>query len=169
MPAEEGVKVYVIWPPDELIDVEVRCVPAGESMAAAEKPSLASGLKCAVSVVDWPTLMLAELAEMLPVEGYATVIAVEAVAVPLAPVQLTEYEITWPAVGVTATLPLVAPPVENVFGGRLVDPVQLVALVELQVSVEEEPDAMLAGFAEMDAVGGLVQVMRASPLAPLPP
>ena len=45
------------------------------------------------------------------------------------------------------TEPEVAPPVEKPV------PVQEVALVEDQVSVEEPPEVMLVGFAEREAVG----------------
>jgi hypothetical protein len=66
--------------------------------------------------------------------------------VPPSPVQVTEYVVELP--GATALLPLVAPPVEKFV------PVQDVALVEDQLSVEELPEMMDAGLAESETVGG---------------
>ena len=107
-----------------------------------------------VSVDDPPDAMLEGDAEIFTV-GWAppqfevqpvTVTVAEAEALPPAPVQVSVYVAFDP--GVTVVDPLVASPPLQPF-----DAVQDVAWVELHVSVDDPPDAMLVGDAEIFTVG----------------
>lgn len=77
--------------------------------------------------------------------GGVTVRVAEAVAVPPAPVQLTEYVVVCD--GETETVPESAPPVLNPV------PVHDVAFVELHVSADEYPAEMDVGAKDIDVVG----------------
>jgi hypothetical protein len=81
----------------------------------------------------------------MPSVGVVTVTVVPLIAVPSAPVQVNKYVVV--TEGDTCTLPAV--PV----GVKLV-PVQLVALVEDQVSVDELPWTMLVGLADSGTLCG---------------
>jgi hypothetical protein len=81
--------------------------------------------------------------------GGVTATLAEAAVVPPLPEQLSknvDEEVSGPveAVPLTAIVPLQSP-----------DAVQLVAPVELQVSVDEAPEVTVPGLAEMETVGAL--------------
>jgi hypothetical protein len=78
-------------------------------------------------------------------EGGVTVTVAESLALPPAPEHEREYVVVW--IGDTETDSATAPPVEKL------TPVQLVASVEDQESVEDWPELIEVGLAERDAVG----------------
>ena len=103
------------------------------------------------SVADPPVVIEVGFADRVAVGGVGgnvtdetVTVALAAGDVPPAPVQVTEYVAV--AVGETVTDPDVPEAVKP-------EPVQLVAFVELQVSVAEEPVVIEVGLAERVAVG----------------
>ena len=126
----------VAFAPANVPPVAVHDVALAELQVSVEAPPLAIGLGLAVSVAVGTELAV-----------IATV-AVAAVLVPPAPVHVREYVVS--AVNAPVLwLPLVA------FAPANVPPeaVHEVALVELQVSVDVPPLAIVVGLADSDAVG----------------
>jgi len=107
-------------------------------------------------VDDWPVVIDVGFAVRVAV-GVAAVTetVAEALAEPPFPVQVIEYVVVW--VGVTVTEPLVPLAVKPL-------PVQEEAVVELQVRVDDPPEAMLVGEAVSVTVGA-----GGPPLPLLPP
>jgi hypothetical protein len=99
------------------------------------------------SVDDCPAIIDAGLGEIVAVGtgGADTVTVVVVVAEPPAPVHTREYIVV--VAGETLSDPLGTPAVSKPL------PIQLVASVLFQTSVEVAPAMMEAGFAESDAVG----------------
>jgi hypothetical protein len=105
-----------------------------------------------VSVEDWPLVIEVGLAERDAVGGgtVPTVTVALAVPVPPAPVQETLYICV--AVGDIVAVPDMPEAVKPV-------PVQLMAFVELHVSVEDWPMVMEVGLAESVTLGGVTPVV----------
>ncbi len=163
------VALAVAVAPEELVTTRLYVVVAvGETacdpLSATVAPfsvALTALVEVHVSVELAPVAILVGFAEIVAVGGGTEVTVTVALAVAVAPEELVTMRLyVVVAVGETACDPFTA----------TVAPfnVALTALVEVHVSVELPPVAILVGFAEIVAVGALVTVMTTSPqsLAP---
>jgi hypothetical protein len=172
---EVAVTVIVVdWvadPPAPVQTIEYAVVVAGETASVPEEPTavklvptqLIAFVEDQVSVDDWPLMIDEGEAEMLAVGAGAavTVTVSDCVADPPAPVHFSVYFVV--AVGETVSVPEIPVAVKLV-------PVQDVALVEDQVSVEALPSMIDEGVAASLAVGvGAVTVIVVDWVADPPP
>jgi hypothetical protein len=117
-----------------------------------------------VSVEDWPLAIVVGFAVSVAVRTGAMVTVADATAlVPPAPVHVNEYEV------VAVRVPVLWVPLAVFVPVQPPEAVQEVALVELQVSVEDPPLAIDVGFAVSVAVGTGATVTVADAAVLVPP
>ncbi len=161
-PVPVQVNVYVVVAASAPVDCEP--LVARTPLQPPEAVQLVALVELQVSVELPPLATLVGLAVSVTV-GAGTIVTV-ALALPLppVPVQVNVYVV------VAASAPVDCEPLVALAPLQPPEAVQLVALVELQVSVEEPPFAMLDGLAVRVTVGvgTTVTVALALPLPPVP-